>query len=247
MTRLEFLYMMEHPDKIKREYLSGLQESIAIHPYAQTLRLLYLKGLYNVQDTEYDNELKTAALYASDGVDLHRLIIGEREVKPPIVVRPTIDESPQQAEEVITFCAPIIDIQTLLGVGRNKEEEEDLTALAYSINHAPKPKQHKPLKHQQLIDQFILASETTDLTISLKGLPAGEEELPLPKETGELQSGQSVETDEFFTETLAKIYIKQHKFEQAIRIFKQLSLKYPEKSIYFADQIRFLEKLILNL
>ena len=37
---------------------------------------------------------------------------------------------------------------------------------------------------------------------------------------------------------------KQKQYEKAINIFKRLNLKYPEKSVYFADQIRFLEKII---
>ena len=54
------------------------------------------------------------------------------------------------------------------------------------------------------------------------------------------------EDNEILTETLAGIYIKQGKFENAIKIIRQLSLKYPKKNRYFADQIRFLEKLIIN-
>ena len=55
-------------------------------------------------------------------------------------------------------------------------------------------------------------------------------------------------TDEaFLTESLAKIYIKQRRYSKALEIIKKLSLKYPEKNIYFADQIRFLEKLIINI
>lgn len=52
--------------------------------------------------------------------------------------------------------------------------------------------------------------------------------------------------DSCFTETLARIYIKQHKYEKALEIIKKLSLNYPKKNAYFADQIRFLEKLIIN-
>ena len=52
--------------------------------------------------------------------------------------------------------------------------------------------------------------------------------------------------DSCFTETLAKIYIKQHRYEKALEIIKKLSLNYPKKNAYFADQIRFLEKLIIN-
>lgn len=54
------------------------------------------------------------------------------------------------------------------------------------------------------------------------------------------------EDDGYFTETLAKIYIKQHRYEKALEIIKKLSLNYPKKNAYFADQIRFLEKLIIN-
>ena len=52
--------------------------------------------------------------------------------------------------------------------------------------------------------------------------------------------------DSYFTETLARIYVKQKRYDKALQIIKNLSLKYPEKNIYFADQIRFLEKLIIN-
>jgi len=45
---------------------------------------------------------------------------------------------------------------------------------------------------------------------------------------------------------LAKIYIKQKKYEQALTIIKRLSLNFPKKSAYFADQIHFLEYLIIN-
>ena len=53
--------------------------------------------------------------------------------------------------------------------------------------------------------------------------------------------------EEFLTESLAHIYIKQRKYERALEIIKEISLKNPEKNIYFADQIRFLEKLIINV
>ena len=54
------------------------------------------------------------------------------------------------------------------------------------------------------------------------------------------------EDDSYFTETLAKIYIKQGRYTKAMEIIRRLSLKYPKKNRYFADQIRFLEKLIIN-
>lgn len=51
------------------------------------------------------------------------------------------------------------------------------------------------------------------------------------------------ENDELVTETLAMIYLEQKKYDKALEAFKKLSLKYPEKSIYFASRIEETEKL----
>lgn len=51
---------------------------------------------------------------------------------------------------------------------------------------------------------------------------------------------------ETLSESLAKIYVRQQKFQEAYEIITSLSLNYPEKSAYFADQLRFLRKLMLN-
>ena len=57
---------------------------------------------------------------------------------------------------------------------------------------------------------------------------------------------EDMEDESYFTETLAKIYVKQQRYSKALEIIKKLSLNYPKKNAYFADQIRFLEKLIIN-
>ncbi|PQB03591.1 hypothetical protein [Aureitalea marina] len=49
--------------------------------------------------------------------------------------------------------------------------------------------------------------------------------------------------DSLMTETLAKVYLQQKNFDKAIQAYKILILKNPEKSGYFADQIRAIEKL----
>lgn len=46
----------------------------------------------------------------------------------------------------------------------------------------------------------------------------------------------------FVSETLAKIYTEQGLYHKAIETYKKLSLKFPEKSPYFADLIKQLEK-----
>lgn len=51
------------------------------------------------------------------------------------------------------------------------------------------------------------------------------------------------ENEELITETLAMIYFEQKKYDKALDAFRKLSLKYPEKSIYFATRIEEIEKL----
>ena len=52
-----------------------------------------------------------------------------------------------------------------------------------------------------------------------------------------------VENNDIITETLAKVYAKQEHFEKAILAYQKLSLKYPQKSSYFADQIKIIKKI----
>lgn len=69
----------------------------------------------------------------------------------------------------------------------------------------------------------------------------------VPNEKIETSKGikESVKFDkkELMTETLAKVYLEQKKYKKAIQAYKILSLKYPEKSGFFADRIKAVRKI----
>lgn len=103
----------------------------------------------------------------------------------------------------------------------------------YQLAELPEEEPIKPLKQQDLIDKFIANNPKIQFSDKF--------EYEDPQSTLESETSNSI-----FTESLAKIYIKQGQYEKALHIFEKLNLKYPEKNTYFADQIRFLTKIIQN-
>ena len=98
----------------------------------------------------------------------------------------------------------------------------------------------------ELINQFIaeqmqLGEQASQIVINT---PVDEKEKA--EIAQEAIDNPTLNDESMLSESLAKMYIARHKYSQALEIIKRLSLKYPEKSIYFADQIRFLTKLVLN-
>ncbi|WP_179343917.1 hypothetical protein [Winogradskyella ursingii] len=65
---------------------------------------------------------------------------------------------------------------------------------------------------------------------------------PKPK----LVNNDDAVSDSLMTETLARIYLEQKNYDKAIQSYKILSLKYPEKSSFFAHQIKAVEELKEN-
>lgn len=61
--------------------------------------------------------------------------------------------------------------------------------------------------------------------------------------TVDVASSVKFDRNELMTETLARVYLEQKKYKKAIQAYKILSLKYPEKSGFFADRIKAVEKI----
>ena len=247
MTAVNLQELIIDPGKLNRDTLYELRNILARYPYFQTARLLYLKNLYILHDITFGSELRKAALYVADRRVLFYLIEGDKfvleskQVADDLLLEeePTLDRTLALIDAFLstipeeTMPAPNLDLSMDYTSYLLRDDELEVPVM----DEAPK------LKGQDLIDDFIEKAES-ETSMRLKVLP----EDSVGEETTSAESvlEEDEEDESCFTETLAKIYVKQQRYSKALEIIKKLSLKYPKKNAYFADQIRFLEKLIIN-
>lgn len=67
-----------------------------------------------------------------------------------------------------------------------------------------------------------------------------------PAQQEDISTSSVVEKENYITETLAKIYIKQGLYSKAISTYEKLCLKYPKKNSYFVQQIEKVKAIINN-
>lgn len=85
-------------------------------------------------------------------------------------------------------------------------------------------------------------SAEAEVAATPAAVPVAEDAMPAA--TPAKNSGKDQTPSSSLSESLAKIYIRQGRYRRAYEILSDLNLKNPEKSIYFADQLRFLRKVI---
>ena len=90
------------------------------------------------------------------------------------------------------------------------------------------------LKTKSIKNQDILDSENRWQELNLSNLKVSSMSL------------KKITKEDYMTETLAKVYVKQEKYKEAMKAYKILSLKYPEKISLFANQIKDLKKRLKN-
>ncbi|WP_405370528.1 tetratricopeptide repeat protein [Phocaeicola sp.] len=235
-----------HPELLDRESLGELRGLLARYPYFQTARLLYLKNLFLLQDPDFKTELQKSALYVADLSLLFYYIEGERFVIGKHGEK-TVEKNAESTDRTLDLIDRFLSelpAQTAKELSIPQEVSIDYTSIL--LQEDAQPEVTVPLKNQELIDDFI---EKQNLQSSVDEHPDSEQTVDLEEETEdtEPEKVEGEELDEsYFTETLAKIYVKQHRYDKALEIIEKLNLKYPKKNIYFADQIRFLQKLIIN-
>jgi hypothetical protein len=222
-----------------QQTISMLRNMKDEHPYFHSARILLLQALYKHHSPQFDEELRISAPLLPDRQAIFSLIEEpnyqkneerrkfnteetetDKSERTSHLISDFLESQPKEQPQSARY--PIDATQDYIGfLLQNEAQEEEAPDM--------------PMNGGGVVEDFLNQEPTR---IVLKG---NESNAEVPEEKEEKE-----EENEILTETLAGIYIKQGKFENAIKIIRQLSLKYPKKNRYFADQIRFLEKLILN-
>ena len=240
--------LIKHPEYLDRDTLYELRSTLALYPYYQTARLLMLQNLYLLHDPSFDEELRRAAIYITDRRVLFNMIeAGHYRLRTSTVTKvpaaaPQESTASRTATLIDNFLDSIPKEDESQSRGKRKPTPADAAVdyVAYLLEtEGDKAEETVPeMKGQNLIDTFINADKGRIV------LNEGPLLTPQTEKTDEMAVEPTDE--EYFTETLARIYIKQGRYSKALEIIQRLSLQFPKKNAYFADQIRFLEKLIIN-
>ncbi|HAT61272.1 MAG TPA: hypothetical protein DCS83_01820 [Prevotella sp.] len=252
-------HLIYHPEDMNKETLYDLRSLLALYPYYQTARLLMLQNLYILHDPDFDKELRQAAIYITDRKVIFKMIEAAHYKLHQETEAQTRSIVPEEKE---SRTAALIDnfLDTMPKEDGDKKNSKrqptpadaaiDYVSYLLEAQEEEKSSQEMPVEETSdrttsLIDNFL---EVGGFNLELQDEETEKEEPESQKSSlQEENNEEETENNEsYFTETLARIYIKQGRYEKALEIIKRLYLNYPKKNAYFADQMRFLEKLIIN-
>lgn len=214
MNKQELYTLLCDPQSIQPQHISALEALTEAYPYSASFVFLYLYGLAKTEDVRYSAELKRLVAYLPRRERLYEMLAHINEK----------NSAPAQLEQS-TNGFDLID--SFLQEARSAGEDLPIDLL---------------FDRPEASDYFgDVESSADDPQVALEMLTTSQE---ASNEESEATQEVASRDSELFTETLARIYIQQGKYERALSILTSLYLHYPQKNRYFAEQIRYLKRLV---
>ncbi len=247
-TYLKGLHSMDSPrynSELKRTAAHTLDRSVLFDFITSTNFLqdkvaLQIKNqeehLRNITVFEPEEVFGTKTLAINEAIKMKQ--IESDQVMDPFLFEKLKEQASLEVQNENITQEPLINIGKPLEFNSQEShsfsEWLSLTSATPIERNTSKPKSESPLKSRksQLIDNFISKSPKIK-----PNKPASNPNIALDR---------TVPPEALMTETLARVYLEQKNYKKAIQAFKILSLKNPEKSGFFADQIRAIKKLQEN-
>jgi len=227
MRNEKLIENIQNPMNIGKAEIADMRISLAAFPYFTTMQLLYTKGFYNTDSISYNSQLRKAAAYVGNRKLLFKLITENVKVAEEIIEKPTAEKEMVKIEQKPETATPEKELE--IGKPLEFTENETHSFAEWLALTKAKKIDRKQQSSENLIDKFI---EQEPRISKLK-----REEFFSPVQSAEQSL---IENDEIVTETLARVYLEQEHFDKAISAYEKLSLKYPQKNSFFANQIKLI-------
>jgi len=219
MTHEDFISIVRQPEKVKPEYNPDLKELVDRYPYFVTTRLLYVKSLQQSHSIHFAANLKIASIYCNSRRWFYYFLHPEK----------MLSTEPYQRNKSGKSSGDYFDMITMIET-EGGDTKQSLKNLAERLKSA------RAMVITPVVKPLVKSIPTIEPKIPEKEI------LPVSPAPEEIKTTVTPE----ITESNAKKLIIAHKYKDAIEILRALNLNNPKKSVYFADQIRFLEKVIAN-
>lgn len=266
--------LTQHPELLNRETLYELRRLTALYPYYQPARLLMIKNLYLLHDPTFDDELRRAAIYFTDRKVLFNLVEAahyrlKHKLLQSFSSLPDRRVVAIEKERGESRTVSLID-SFLSSIPEDKGDSDRIVNKKSSTEE----KKRKPTAADATVDYvaYLLATDFEELnektesteTVALADTPMNGGDLIdafINNENGRItlqdepeylpevpiaDNNEREPEEEYLTETLAGIYIKQGRYKKALDIMNRINEKAVKKNLYYEDQKRFLAKLIVN-
>jgi len=217
-----------------------LQTCVDRFPYFSIAVALLAASRSATGHADYDITLRRAASQMPSR-DMLRRHISKMSEAPTTLPDEFVESEPQPEQKTLiseeTFVIPEIDLgktseelsedMLLLEAKRKTIEElkEIVAKRIREIEEQKKTEAQKPTSKRDIIDKFIAENPSISR-------PKQDFYNPIT-----MAQNSIIDNENIVSETLADIYLKQGYIDKAISAYEKLSLKYPEKSIYFATLI----------
>ena len=266
MNTIQFNHIINKPVAINEKQTLGLEKMLVEFPYFQSARALFLKGLYNQNNYSYNQELKKTAAHTTDRSILFDFITSQNFIAIQkgfyddkieainnikvfefnvVATENNLSDNKNTLEKSILSSISSSETEKIvekLEIGKPLEFSEN---ERHSFQEWLQISRIKPIvrqeasqnksdfdennigknKKSELIDKFIFNSP----------------KIPKIDKNAIITSIHEPKIDKnsyIMTETLAKVYLEQKKYDKAIQAYQILILKYPEKSSIFAIRIQ---------
>ncbi|MDC1266207.1 hypothetical protein N8009_05370 [Flavobacteriaceae bacterium] len=249
MNTTDFTYLLHHPSALDKDQVSHLSAIIEEFPYFQSARVIYLKGLKDLGSFKYNQELKTTAAYTTDRTVLFDFITSDvflqndisTHIKQNFDQIKTIKVEEFQDISSHTFLTAN-DSASKLELGKPLQFDKTET---FSFSEWLSLTQKKPIDRSESAEYEEESNRDKKFALIDAFISNKPKLKPLDKHSKLVNIAEDsiFETEDLMTETLARIYVEQKNYDKAIQSYRILSLKYPEKSSLFADQIQAIKVL----